>query len=104
MERRSAATRTCKRDTSEQADLLGGTDLPGGVDPKGVELVEEADLCEEADPYYGKVFPSSSYSPYPHFGVQVDYVLQELHGYAYLRDPETGIEVGYAFVGIMHRN
>ena len=34
--------------------------------------------------------------PCSDFGIQINYVLEELHGYASLRDPETGIEVWFA--------
>ena len=48
----------------------------------------------EADTHHGKIPLSLNHSPCPYFGTQINYVLEELHGYASLRDPETGIEVG----------
>ena len=31
-------------------------------------------------------------------GSKIDYVFQELHGYAFIRDPETGIEVRWHLI------
>ena len=36
--------------------------------------------------------------------VKINYVLEELHGYASLRDPKTGLEVWSALVDILHRD
>ena len=36
--------------------------------------------------------------PRPYFDIQINYVLEELHGYASLREPETGIEVWFALL------
>ena len=35
--------------------------------------------------------------------IQINYVLEELHGYASLRDPETGIEVQFTHSNIVRR-
>ena len=36
--------------------------------------------------------------------VKINYVLEELHGYASLRDPKAGLEVWSALVDILHRD
>ena len=59
---------------------------------------------EQVDTRNGNLL-SSSDRRHPHFGIQVNYVLKELQGYASLRDPVSGIEVRLAdHTDIIHAN
>ena len=60
---------------------------------------EEALQREAGEARWSRLTPAMVKSRYlrtiprSYFGIQINYVLEELRGYASLRDPETGIEV-----------
>jgi len=74
---------------------------------RGEEVLEREEEALQLELPWRKLTPTMVKSRYlqtsppqrPHPDIQVSYALEELHGYASLRDPETGVEVRFTPAG-----